>query len=312
MASSDCAPSPDAEDTEMRKRLGVLALLTVLAAILAAIALTDQPSAPGVDASIRSGNVARTFTLYRPGSAGARPALVLVLHGAGANGRTMEALTQFDPLADAKGFVVAYPDGGWQLGCCDAYDNGSGDLTFLTGLIDHLAKTDHIDVSRVYVVGFSAGGAMAYRMGCQLSSRVAAIASVGGFEYLSRPCGPDRAVSVYEIHGTSDYYGGSCGGQTQTDRGCSLGSPGYEPSVAQTNRQWRQIDRCGAPHTTIRFGSVVRTQWPSCAGSAAVQLDTIAHGTHCYPQPDSCANYDATSAIWRFFAPRRLGLPRPR
>jgi hypothetical protein len=46
----------------MRKRLGALALLTVLAAILAVIALSDQPSAPGADASIRSGNVAPTTT----------------------------------------------------------------------------------------------------------------------------------------------------------------------------------------------------------------------------------------------------------
>lgn len=294
----------------MRKRAGGLVVLAVLAVLAASlVALSRQSSAPGVVASIKSGNVTRTFTLYRPPSAAARPALVLVLHGAGQTGRAMEALTQFDRLAAAHRFVVAYPDGGWQLGCCDTYDDGRGDLRFLTDLIDHLAKTDHVDLARVYVVGFSAGGAMAYRMGCQLSSRVAAIASVGGFEYLSRPCAPDRAVSVYEIHGTWDYYGGSCGGRTQTDRGCSLGSPGYEPSVVQTNRQWRHADRCSAEHTAIRFGAVVRTSWTSCAGSAAVQLDTIAHGAHCYPQPDSCANYDATSAIWRFFAPRRLGLP---
>lgn len=286
----------------------LLALLAGLGAILAlTIALTDQSSASGVDESIRSGSMLRTFTLYRPRSAAARPALVLVLHGGFATGRTMEALTQFDRLADADGFVVAYPDGGWELGCCDAYDDRSDDLRFLSDLIDYLARTDHIDRTRVYVAGFSAGGAMAYRVACQLSSRVAAIASVGGFEYLSRPCAPDRPVSVYEIHGTLDYYGGSCGGQTQTDRGCGLGSPGYEPSVVQTNRQWRRADGCSANHSTIRFGSVVRTLWPFCVGSAAVQLDTIVHGTHCYPQSDSCGNYDATSAIWRFFAPRRRG-----
>jgi polyhydroxybutyrate depolymerase len=294
----------------MKRRMGILA---ALAAVLGAFAIINQAPASGVDATIRSGGTTRTYILYRPKHTVRRPALVLVLHGGFANGGTMESLTQFDRIADEHGIVVAYPNGGtsraWELGCCDAASNRTDDLRFLTALIDHLAKTDHIDRSRVYVAGFSLGAAMAYRVACELSSRVAAIASVGGFEYLLRPCRPDRPVSVYEIHGTADYYGGSCGGKTQTDKGCGFGTPGYEPSVRQTNRQWRRADSCKAAHTTSSFGSVTRQLWSSCAGSSAVQLDTIANGVHCWPQPTTCANYDATKAIWRFFAPRLLNRP---
>jgi polyhydroxybutyrate depolymerase len=293
-------------------------LVTMVVAAGAAVLIVGGPassSATSEDKTLSSGGVAREYTLHVPAAKQAKPALVLVLHGAGNDGHSMQSLTQFDKVADAEGFVVAYPNavggksGGWELGCCDARNRARNDMRFLAALIDRLAADEGIDRKRVYVTGFSLGGAMSYRLACEMSSRVAAIASGGGFEYLSKPCRPDRPVSVFEFHGTLDYYGGSCGGQTQTNQGCGLGSPGYEPSVPETNRQWRRFDRCGSKHVTSTFGTVTRKIWRDCAGSAAVQLDTAAGGTHCYPTINSCAHYDVTAAIWRFFEHRRLGAP---
>jgi polyhydroxybutyrate depolymerase len=227
----------------------------------------------------------------------------------------MESMTQLDPVADAHGFVVAYPNsvdagtiaGKWQIGCCTAQLRGTGDLHFLSNLINDLVATEHIDRTRVYVVGFSLGAAMTYRVACEMSSQVAGIASVSGFEYLSKPCNPTQHVSVYELHGTTDYYGGSCGGQTQTDVGCGFGDPGYEPSVQQTNMQWRRIDGCNSVVHTIQSGSVTRKLWPQCKAGSEVQLDVIQGGRHCYPQlGSSCGNYNATADIWRFLSRARL------
>jgi polyhydroxybutyrate depolymerase len=290
---------------------------------LAALAMTvlflsacgQAPAATGVDTTLQSGGQARGYTLYVPDGLAAGSPLVIVLHGTPATGRTMENLTKFDRLADAQRFAVAYPNavgagtiaGKWQLGCCNAALRGKVDLHFLSDLIDNLARTRRVDRKRVYVVGFSLGAAMAYRTACELSAKVAGIASVGGFEYLSKPCKPDRPVSVYEIHGTRDFYGGSCGGQTQTNAGCGLGDRGYEPSVVQTNRQWRGFDACRSPARIVSFGVVRRSTWTRCSGSAAVRLDTVQNGGHCYPQPGTCGSYDATAAIWGFLRSARIG-----
>lgn len=287
----------------------------VAAACGSAVALTSQP----VNVTIGS-NPVRTSIVYKPAHLQPGAPLLIVLHGAPATGATMQSLTGFDAVADAHGFVVAYPNAidagqlghgiGWQLGCCDAYNRGTSDFRFITSLISSLAATDQIDPHRVYVAGFSLGAAMTYRIACQLPGTVAGVASVGGFEYLSKPCKPKQPVSVYEIHGTKDYFGGSCGGSTQTDAGCGLGHPGYEPSVAQTSHQWRRIDGCSSAVQATRFGSVYRQLFSHCSGSSEVQLDVITGGTHCWPHSNSsCGGYDASAAIWQFLSSARLNPP---
>jgi polyhydroxybutyrate depolymerase len=296
----------------------VLAVLAVgVAACGSAAALTSQP----VNMTLGS-NPVRSYVLYKPANLQPGAPLLIVLHGAAATGATMQSLTGLDAVADAHGFVVAYPtavgapllgrDTNWQLGCCDTYNRGTADFHWFSSLIAKLARTDHIDTHRVYVAGFSLGAAMTYRIACQLPATVAGVASVGGFETLSKPCQPKQPVSVYEIHGTNDYFGGSCGGPTETDAGCpdGLGDPGYEPSVAQVNRQWRRIDGCSSAVQATRFESVHRQLWSHCSGSSEVQLDVIVGGEHCWPQPNStCGDYDASTAIWRFLSSARLNPP---
>jgi polyhydroxybutyrate depolymerase len=300
-----------------RTLMVMAAIAAVVAACSSAAALTSQP----VTMTLGS-NPVRTSIVYKPANLKPGAPLVIVLHGTPATGATMQSLTGFDAVADAHGFVVAYPnslkageyglDTGWEMGCCDAYSRSTTDFHFLSTLIDELAGTDHIDTSRVYVAGFSIGAAMAYRIACQLPAKIAGIASVGGFEFLSTPCKPARPVSVYEIHGTTDYFGGSCGGSTESDAGCphGFGHLGYEPSVAQTNAQWRRIDGCSRSVQATRFGSVYRQLWSHCTGSSEVQLDVIVGGRHCWPQANSsCGDYDASDAIWQFLSSARLNPP---
>ena len=46
-------------------------------------------------------------------------------------------------------------------------------------MIDDIARSDGIDMRRVYVAGFSSGGHMANRLGHEISGRLAAIAISG-------------------------------------------------------------------------------------------------------------------------------------
>jgi polyhydroxybutyrate depolymerase len=64
--------------------------------------------------------------------------------------------------------------------CC-AFPSGTepDDVGFLNRLLDELIASYPVDPRRVYIYGYSAGAAMAYRLACDSTERFAAIASGG-------------------------------------------------------------------------------------------------------------------------------------
>ena len=137
-----------------------------------------------------------------------------MLHGSGAAGETVRHMSRLDSLSDARDFVVAYPDAtrnwlglqaGWNAGdCCGAaVKNEVDDVGFLRALVGSLSGALPIDRRRIYVAGFSDGARMAYRVGCEMSDEVAAIAAVAG-SLTQRGCSPIRPIPLIAFHGTSD------------------------------------------------------------------------------------------------------------
>lgn len=59
-------------------------------------------------------------------------------------------------------------------------ENKVDDIGFLHALIDRLHRDDNIDPKRIYVTGISNGAMLSYRLACELSSEIAAIAPVEG------------------------------------------------------------------------------------------------------------------------------------
>ena len=105
-----------------------------------------------------------------------KPALVINMHGIGGTAAQLRSYVRLDQVATREGFIVVYPDGlnnTWDI-------TGNVDVTFISALIDSLYSQYGIDRSRVYATGFSMGGYMSHRLGCALSSKIAAIASVAG------------------------------------------------------------------------------------------------------------------------------------
>src|SRR5207237_8315757 len=117
--------------------------------------------------------------------------------GGGSKSRQMERFGR-DAVCDREGFAVVYPEGEhghWNDGRGDA--NGSApvdDVAFIRTLIDTLAAAYPIDTDRVYATGISNGGIMSYRLACDLSDKIAAIAPVvgEGSESVAQACQPAR------------------------------------------------------------------------------------------------------------------------
>jgi polyhydroxybutyrate depolymerase len=160
-----------------------------------------EGAAPGTTVALNLSvdGVTRTYRLHAPAALDpGRPApLVLVLHGAMGNAARVETRYHWNPLSDRDGFFVVYPQGSldqWNAVLDGRVDD---DVSYLTALLDHLEGSFPIDRTRVYVAGLSNGAAMAYRIGCALSDRVAAIAPVEGS---SPACQPSQPVSMVVVH----------------------------------------------------------------------------------------------------------------
>jgi polyhydroxybutyrate depolymerase len=266
---------------------------------------------------IHADAVDRTYRVYRPTGEIAAPGLVIILHGSFGDGFQIESDTGFDAQADRLGWVAVYPDGvadGWDaFGSTDKWGKhlGADDGAFISALIDHFEATDNVDPSRVYVTGMSRGGMMTYRLGCELSDRIAAIAPVSGNMATASgsadvPCSLAAPVSVLAIHGTADRTIPIAGGKVDIT---------YSP-MADVIARWRSLDGCASQSTTTLDGPSTTTSW-SCSGGSTVSQRIVTGGYHQWPRvsgalastggsPDS---FDASRLIADFFVahPRAPG-----
>ena len=142
--------------------------------------------------------------------------LLFVLHGFGGNAQAMSGSTKIEDSLDANDLdaVVVYPSGtgaeqglpqSWNAGTCCPFATFElvDDVAFFDELIASLIAQYKIDTTRVWVVGHSNGGMMAYRLACELSTRVTAIGVAAGALVIDT-CAPARPVSALHVHGELD------------------------------------------------------------------------------------------------------------
>jgi polyhydroxybutyrate depolymerase len=248
---------------------------------------------PDVPGELVFGGLPRTYQLHVPAGLQRPAGLVINLHGAGHTGAVQAEVSNFNAVADAQGFVVAYPDGidlSWADGRGASVPDRQGvdDVGFLSALADRLVHDYGIAPGRVFVTGMSAGAFMAQRLGCQRADRFAAIAPVAGSLGVAYPCAPSRPVSVFEVHGTADPV-------VPFNGGTMLGRGGYSDIVAPAAmaQRWRDIDRCPAPVEQVA-GAVHRFTAAGCAGGTEVVFVQVDGAGHTW--------LDSSQAIGDFFA----------
>src|SRR5690606_3477839 len=107
--------------------------------------------------------------------------LIFAFHGAGGTGAAIASYSAFNDLADAENFIMVYPNGVnrvWndaRIG--DSRVGNINDVGYISSVIDYLTETLNIDAARVYATGHSMGGMFAFRLGCELQDKIAAVAS---------------------------------------------------------------------------------------------------------------------------------------
>ena len=252
--------------------------------------------------------VRRSYIVYIPATySGDSPVpLMFNFHGYGMSANDqMTWGGDMRPVADTATFILVYPQGTpfrgsthWNVG---SWTSGSpaDDLGFIETMIDTLASRYSLDLDRVYSCGYSNGGYFSFELACQLSSRIAAIGSVGGTMSTETftTCSPSHPTPVISIHGTADFIVSYFGR-----------NPRNSESMATVNSYWATFNNTIAapivtdvPNTDASDGSTVeyRLYDDGDKGTSVAHYKVI-DGAHDWPGSWGNMDIHASSLIWEF------------
>ena len=277
--------------------------------------------------TIISGGLSRTYIVHLPPAYQNQGAqsfpVVLAFHGGGGKADGMDKLTHMNATADQDDFIVVYPNGyknSWAdgRGVTNAEKDNVDDVQYTSDLITDLAAHYRIDPKRIYATGISNGGFFSERLACDLSSTIAAIASVAAtFSVnLAGRCAPTRPVPFLLIQGTADPLVPFEGGTVALERGEVLSAKG---AVAD----WVAIDGCTSPSIDGNDPDVADDDttishqfYTNCSGGTKVSFYAIHNGGHTWPGgyqylPEvaigkTSRDMDASEVIWQFFSDNSL------
>jgi polyhydroxybutyrate depolymerase len=274
-----------------------LSSLVVLVA-LATAGVADDGAGLTRRTTIHAGVERVYYVFVPPGIADkSEPApLVFALHDGGGRAERFARLTRLNEAARKAGVIVVYPEGveqHWNDGRSrvgfTTFVRNTDDVGFVTGLIDTVARKDHpVDTGRVFALGMSNGGMMAFRLACDAADRIAGIATVAAnlparMEYRCRPAKP---IGVLMINGTNDPMVPFRGGDVRS----GLKRLGRVMGTEETAEFFARHDGCALPavpapvpnRSTSDTTETTRLEYPECRDSRVV-LYQVDRGGHTWP-----------------------------
>jgi poly(hydroxyalkanoate) depolymerase family esterase len=143
--------------------------------------------------TVTNASGSRNYQLWIPaGYDEKKPApLLMMLHGCMQDPAGLAAISGMNAIAEQNNFLVAYPEqiaAANPLKCWNWFDpkhqtRESGEPSLLAAIVKQVATSYKTDSKRIYVVGISAGGAMAIVMGATYPDLFAGIGVSAGLEF---------------------------------------------------------------------------------------------------------------------------------
>ena len=245
----------------------------------------------------------REYITYVPNSYNQSISSPLLLNFHGRTGTAYSTMwhADFRPIADTANFIIVYPQGlldntgvtHWNIG-----QSSVDDIGFIESLYQKLISDYNIDLDKVYSTGMSNGGYMSYYLACDMSDKIAAIASVTGAmsSYTQLFCNPIHPTPVMEIHGTADF------------------TVPFNDIISGLE-YWRDYNNCDliADTTVIPdivlgdMSTVEHIVYNNGSNGVTTELFKVIGGGHTWPGSafsTGVTNYDinASVEIWKFFS----------
>ena len=217
-------------------------------------------------------------------------ALVILLHGYGSRASRQDFYFGLSRRAEELGFVLVAPNGTrdddnerfWAATeeCCDFDDHGVDDVAYIRETISRARQRYDIDEGRVYVMGHSNGGFMAYTMACEMADEITGVLVLAGSTHEDASlCSPAQPVRVMHLHGTED-------DSIEYSDGEVLEEP--IPGAEEVMQRWAELNGCdggmseGSPTSLTRGkgDETVRIDWTGCPDDGEVSLwrmDGVGH-----------------------------------
>ena len=155
----------------------------------------------------------RPATLLLPDDLSAPIPLVLLLHGYTMSADSIDRFFGISGRVETDRFGLIVPDGTenavgdrfWNATpqCCDFALQQIDDVSYLSVLVAE--ARNHAEFDRLYLIGYSNGGYMSYRLACEGLTGLTAIVSLAGSSFVdAEECLYGSPISVLQIHGDGD------------------------------------------------------------------------------------------------------------
>ncbi len=245
--------------------------------------------------SLSAGGLRRSYEVIAPSTRLPKNAPVIVmLSGYGSTVASEISRDQLVPYAATGKAEVVYPvavQETWNAGgCCGfAGTHNINDMAFLKALV---SKIDRGYTRKIYLIGYSNGARMAYRVACTDPGLFDGYAAVKG---VPQPgCTIRQPVTLLQASSVDD-----------PEIPYKPGDKGLEPvPITTLMTTLHKAEKCSATSTVVREPGFSLTSY-RCADGTRLASAVWQTGVHSYLRPP-VTNPGASPVIWSFFTQTRL------
>ena len=240
----------------------------------------NNESATGYS-TITHNNISREYIIHIPDTYNSNEnyPLVINFHGNGDCANTYSNLVaDLRSEANAGPFILAYPQGisrtkgaaEWDPTNNAEQNINNNDIFFVEQLIENIRNTYSINPQKIYAVGYSNGGMLAYGLACHKGNMIAAIGVMSGIMLVDTTCNTNYFTSVIHMHGQNDFVLPYSGNRDFSS----------VESVVDFWLNHNGIDNTNITTTQFNGGNIVKNSYTGGQGNTIIDIYTINDGEH--------------------------------